>query len=182
MIEVYWICTTITLDKCLCLTVIRYRVFIMFVYIFSTHVITLCTPIDSCSSGKVISMGEGYLNRVASFELNRAYTIIRTLNSPCTDTTWFFEYFYGFLGFVVWGISGHFWGVYQSHYCASAVSFLFSFVYVIYLHIASYLYGKQIMSNWGQSCTYERFSFVNAWIALVSMSAAPWSLTVTFKR
>ena len=52
-----------------------------------------------------------------------------------------------FLGFVVWEISGHFWGVYQSHYCASAVAFLFSFVYVIYLNIASHLYGKQIKSK-----------------------------------
>ena len=51
------------------------------------------------------------------------------------------------MGFVVWEISGHFWGVYQSHYCASAVAFLFSFVYLIYLNIASYLYGKQIKSK-----------------------------------
>ena len=78
---------------------------------------------------------------------NRAYIKIRTPNSPCTDNTWFFEYFYGFLGFVVWEISGHFWGVYQSHYFASAVAFLFSFVYVIHLNIASYLYGKQIKSK-----------------------------------
>ena len=72
---------------------------------------------------------------------------IRTPNLPCIDNTWFFEYFYGFLGFVVREISGHFWGVYQSHYCATAVAFLFSFVYVIYLNIASYLYGKQIKSK-----------------------------------
>ena len=36
---------------------------------------------------------------------------------------------------------------YISHYCASAVAFLFSFVHVIYLNIASYLYGKQIKSK-----------------------------------
>ena len=48
-----------------------------------------------------------------------------------------FEYFYGFLGFVVCEISGHFGGVYQSRYCASDDAFLFSFVYVMYLNIAS---------------------------------------------
>ena len=42
----------------------------------------------------------------------------------------FFWIFYWFWGFVVWQISGHFWGVYQSHYCASDGTFLFSFVYV----------------------------------------------------
>ena len=35
------------------------------------------------------------------------------------------------------------------------VAFLFSFVYVIYLNIASYLYGKQIKSKFGLSCIYE---------------------------
>ena len=118
----------------------------MFVYIFSTHVIKLCTRFHICSSGKVNS-GEMYPNRVVSFGINRAYMKIRTPNSCCTDNTWFFEYFYGFLGFVVWEISGHFGGVYQSRYCASDGAFLFSFVYVMYLNIASYLYGKQIKSN-----------------------------------
>ena len=102
---------------------------------------------DSCTRIAQGKSGERYPNSVVSFGLNRAYIKIRTPNSPCTDNTWFFEYFYGFLGFVVWEISGHFWGVYQSHYCASAVAFLFSFVYVIYLNIASYLYGKQIKSK-----------------------------------
>ena len=102
---------------------------------------------DSCTRIAQEKSGERYTNSVVSFGLNRAYIKIRTPNSPCTDNTWFFEYFYGFLGFVVWEISGHFWGVYQSHYCASAVAFLFSFVYVIYLNIASYLYGKQIKSK-----------------------------------
>ena len=55
--------------------------------------------------------------------------------------------FCGFLRFVVWQISGHFWGVYQSHYCPSECAFLFSFVYVMYLNIASHLYGKQIKSK-----------------------------------
>ena len=36
--------------------------------------------------GKVKS-GEGYLNKVASFGLNRAYMKIRTPKSCCTDTT-----------------------------------------------------------------------------------------------
>ena len=102
---------------------------------------------DSCTRIAQEKSGERYPNSVVSFGLNRAYIKIRTPNSPCTDNTWFFEYFYGFLGFLVWEISGHFWGVYQSHYCASAVAFLFSFVYVIYLNIASYLYGKQIKSK-----------------------------------
>ena len=98
----------------------------MFVYIFSTHVITLCTRFNICLSGKVNS-GERYLNRVVGFGLNRAYMKIRTPNSCCTDNTWFFEYFYGFLGFVDWKISGHFGGVYQSLYCASDGAFLFFF-------------------------------------------------------
>ena len=68
--------------------------------------------------------------------------------------------FYGFLGFVVWEISGHFGGVYQSRYCASDGAFLFSFVYVMYLNFASYLCGKQIKSKLGEYdyfhlCTLE---------------------------
>ena len=119
---------------------------------FSLHKQTLCRPCclhicNSCTRIAQEKSGERYPNSVVSFCLNRAYIKIRTPNSPRTDNTWFFEYFYGFLGFVVWEISGHFWGVYQSHYCASAVAFLFSFVYVIYLNIASYLYGKQIKSK-----------------------------------
>ena len=100
----------------------------MFVYIFSTHVITLCTRFDICSSGKVNS-GERYPYRVVSLGLNRAYMKTRTPNSCCTDNTWFFEYFYGFLGFEVWKISGHFGGVYQGRYCAPDGAFLFSSVY-----------------------------------------------------
>ena len=76
---------------------------------------------------------------------------IRTPNACCTDNTWFFEYFYRFLGFVVWEISGHFRGVYQSLYCESDGAFLFSFVYVMYLYIASYLCGKQIKSKLGNT-------------------------------
>ena len=98
----------------------------MFVYKFSTHVITLCTQFDICSSGNMNS-GERYPNRVVSFGLNRAYMNIRTPNSCCTDNTWFFEYFYGFLVFVVWEISGHFRGVYQSRHHASVGAFLFFF-------------------------------------------------------
>ena len=52
-------------------------------------------------------------------------------------------------GFVVWQISGHFGGVYQSHYCVSDGAFLFSLVYVMYLNIASALHEKQIMSQFG---------------------------------
>ena len=70
----------------------------------------------------------------------------------------------GFWGFVVLQISGHFWGVYQSHYCASDGVFLFFFVYVMYLNIASDQYGKQIKPNWGISCICKWFSFVCTWI------------------
>ena len=40
-----------------------YKIFMMFVYILSTHVILLCTRFDICSSDKVNS-GEMYPNRV----------------------------------------------------------------------------------------------------------------------
>ena len=116
----------------------------------NTHVITLCTRFDICSSGKVNS-GERYPNRVVSFGLNRAYMEIRTSSSCYTDKTWFLNIFYGFSGFVVWEISGHFGGVYQSRYCASDGTFLFSFVNVMNLDISSYLYGKQIKSKFGNT-------------------------------
>ena len=76
---------------------------------------------------------------------------IRTPNSCCTDNIWFFGYFYGFLGFVVLEISWHFGGVYQIRYCASDGAFFFSFVYVMYLNIASYLCWKQIKSKLGNT-------------------------------
>ena len=79
----------------------------MFVYIHSTYVMTVCTRFDICSSAKVKS-GEGYPNRVASVWLNTAYMKIRTLNSPCRDSTLFFGHFYGILQFVVLPNSGHF--------------------------------------------------------------------------
>ena len=94
-----------------------------------------------------VKSGERYPNRVVNFELNRVLYEIRTPNSCCTDNTWFFEYFYGFLGFVVWELSGHFGGVYQNRDYASDGAFHFSFVYVMYLNITSYLYGKQIKSK-----------------------------------
>ena len=84
---------------------------------------------------------------------------IRTPNWCCTDNTWFFEYFYGCLGFVVWEISGHFGVVYQSRYCASDSAFSFPFVYVMYLNIASYLYGKQMKSKVGNKL-YLRMIFI----------------------
>ena len=87
---------------------------------------------------------------------------IRTPNSCCTDNTWLFEYFYGFLGFVVWEINGHFRGVYQSRYCASDGAFFFSFVYVMYLNIASYLNEKQIKSKLGNTmCLWMIFICVH---------------------
>ena len=42
------------------------HIFIMLVYIHSTHVMTICTRFDICSSGKVKS-GEGYPNSGPSF-------------------------------------------------------------------------------------------------------------------
>ena len=35
------------------------------------------------------------------------------------------------------------------------VHFFFSFVYVMYLNIASYLCGKQRSRSWGIRCVYE---------------------------
>ena len=65
---------------------------------------------------------------------------MRTPNSCCTNNTDFFKHFKGFLRFVVWLISLYFCGVNQKHYCAAEGTFLVSFVYVMYLNIASYLY------------------------------------------
>ena len=125
------------------------------------HCITNSTRFNICSSGEVNS-GERYPNRVVSFGLNRAYIKNRTPNSCCADNTWFFEYFYRFLGFVVLEISGHFGGVYQSRYCASDGAFLLSFVYVMYLNITSYLYGKQIKSKLGNTmCLWMIFICVH---------------------
>ena len=63
------------------------------------------------------------------------------------------------MGFVVWEISGNVEGVYQSRYFASDGAFLFSFVYVMYLNIAFYLYGKQIKSKMGNKL-YLRMIFI----------------------
>ena len=95
-----------------------------------------------------------------------------------------FEYFYGFLGFVVWEISGHFWGVYQSHYCASTVAFLFSFVYVIYLNIASYLYGKQIKSKlWTKLYLWMIFICVRLnWLHFHECRPMPLKVWHTFEK
>ena len=66
------------------------------------------------------------------------------------------------MGFVVWEISGHFGGVYQRRYCASDGAFRFSFVYVMCLNIASYLYGKQIKSKCGNTmCLWMIFICVH---------------------
>ena len=48
---------------------------------------------------------------------------------------------------------------YQSRYCASNDAFLFSFVYVMYLDIAPYLYRKQIKSKMGNKL-YLRMLFI----------------------
>ena len=49
-------------------TLNRYCFFIMFVYIHLTHMMTICTRFDICSSRKVKSV-KGYPNRVGSFRL-----------------------------------------------------------------------------------------------------------------
>ena len=105
---------------------------------------TISTRFDICSSGKVKS-DERYPNRVASFGPNGAYMKFLKPNLPWTDNTLFLGNFCGFLRFIVWSNSGHFWGVYQSNYC----TLLFSFVYKMYLNIAFYLYRKQIKSKLG---------------------------------
>ena len=128
---------------------------ISFLFINKPSVAPCCLHITCIAK---VKSGERDPNRVVNFGLNRAYMKIRTPNSCCTDNTWFFEYFYGFLGFVVWEKSGHFGGVYQSRYCASDVAF-FSFVYVMYLNTASYLYGKQIKSKMGNKL-YLRMIFI----------------------
>ena len=61
---------------------------------------------------------------------------------------------------LVWQISGHFWGVYQSHYYASDGAFLFSFAYLMYLNIASYLFGKKIKSKLGNKLYAVPVGFV----------------------
>ena len=76
-----------------------------------------------------------------------------------------------FFLFVVWPNSGHFWGVYQSH-CASEGAFLFSFIYVMYLNIASYFYGKQIRSKLG-NMLYLWMIFIC--VQLVCIRVIPWS-------
>ena len=95
----------------------------------------ICNP---CNCISQVKSDERYQNRVVSFGLNIAYMKIWIPNPCCTDNTWFLQ------------ISGHFGGVYQSYPCSSYSEFLFSFVYVMYLSIASYLiFGKQIKSNLG---------------------------------
>ena len=191
----YWIILDIhcnVLEKVFTLDL--YKIFNMFVNSHSTHVMTICTRFDICSSGKVKS-GEGYLNRVASFEQNRAYMKIRATNSPCTDNTLFRGHFHGFLRFVVWPNSGHFWGVYQSHYCASECTFLFSLL-MKYASKYCFLFlwnankvgatlpawchtpvkEEEESQSWGISCIYECFSFVYTWISLVCLRVLPWPL------
>ena len=99
----------------------------VYIHVHSTHVVTMCTRFDICSSGNVKS-DEGYPNRVGSIGLNRAYRKIRNPSSPYTENTLFFAHFNGFLQFVVFPNSGHFWGVYQSHYCASEGAFFLLFM------------------------------------------------------
>ena len=58
----------------------------MFVNIYSTHLIALCTRIDICTSGKVKS-GEGYQYKIAGYRRNRAYIKVRTPKSCGIDNS-----------------------------------------------------------------------------------------------
>ena len=86
-----------------------------------------------------------------------------------------------FFLFVVWPNSGHFWGVYQSH-CASEGAFLFSFIYVMYLNIASYFYGKQIRSKLG-NMLYLWMIFICVTIGLHKghTMILNWKITLPFR-
>ena len=58
-----------------------------------------------------------------------------------------FEYFHWCLGSVVWQINGY--KEYIKVIIVHPTVHFFSFVFVMYLNIASYLYGKQIKSKLG---------------------------------
>ena len=81
-------------------------------------------------------------------------------------------------GIVVWEISGHCWGVFQSNYCASDGAFLFSFVYAMYLNISSYLYGKQIKSEMGNKL-YLRMIYICVRLNRLDLHDCP---TMTLRR
>ena len=132
---------------------------------------------DSCTYMDYVKSMEEYPNKVARLGLNRAYIKIRKPNLPCTENSLVFGRFYGFLRFVVWTNSGHFWGVYQSHYCVSEGAFPFSFVYGIYLNIASYLHGKQIKKKLGNKL-YVWMIFICVHVNLRYMRECP---TMTLK-
>ena len=142
---------------------------------FSTHMITICTRFD-ISLSDMVKSDEDYPNRVASFGLNRSHMNIRTPNSCCTDNIWFFMDFCD--KFVVFLNSGHFWEVYQSHYCASEGEFIFSCVYEMYLNFASLLYGKQIKSKLGKMLYLWMIVIYVPLISVICLSALPWFLTL----
>ena len=120
-----------------------------------------------------VKSGAEYQNNVSHFGLKRAYINIRKSNLPYTDNTLFLGHFYGFLRFVVWPNSGHFWRVYQSHYCASEGTFPISFVNVMYLNIASYLYGKQIKSKLGNMLYLWTMIFICVYLNLRCLCECP---------
>ena len=80
-------------------------------------------------------------------------------------------YFYGLLLFIVWQISGHFGGVYQSHYSKSVGAFLLSFVYVMHLNIKSKLGNKMYL--W-MIFTFAHLNRIDLQIAV------PWSFSDFF--
>ena len=125
---------------------------ISFLFINKPSIASCCLYITCIAK---VKSGESYPNRVVNFELSRAYMKILTPNSCCTDNTWFFWIFLWIFGICSLGDKWTFRGVYQSRYCASDGAFLFSFVYVMYLKIASYLYGKQIKSKMGNKLYFQ---------------------------
>ena len=115
---------------------------------YSTHLIIWCTRFDICSSGKVKS-GEEYPNRVTRFGLNRAYMKIRLPNSCCQDKPKFFLAFYGHLRFVVWLIVDPSKEYIKVIIVYPKVHFFFLCTCNISRYLFSYLYVKQIKSNFG---------------------------------
>ena len=90
------------------------------------------------------------INRFAHFGLKELIWKFKLLTRLVQKTLYFWANLWIFSRFVVWPNSGYFWGVYKSHYCASA-GVLFSFVYIMYLNIYSYLHGNQIKSKLGNT-------------------------------
>ena len=60
----------------------------------SPILLTHFRPMYICTCKAKVKSGEGYTNKIARFELNKAYIKIRKPNLPCTDNTLFFGLFF----------------------------------------------------------------------------------------